>query len=1074
MKEKIEEQYKWIEDEVTYNLSRPDTILGSVTKQEIETHILNNNKLVPKTVNSTPALFHIFNEIISNSVDEHIRHGKITQIKVKLNTPTGEISIWDDGGIPVIIHKQYNLYIPDMIFSKLRSGSNLDDTKQRSVIGRNGVGSSAVNIFSTKFTVKTADGINQFTQIHSENSRKKTKPKIIKSNKHFTEIKFIPDYVRFNYTKIDKDLIHLIRKKIIDITATNNALKVSLQIDKEIEKYQFKSFSDYCNLYDSVNSNIISDDSKDWNIAIGLSKKNFQFTSFVNGTNIPDGGEHVKYIEQQIVNWLRDKIEKKYKVKISPFNIRQHLFLFVNATIINPSFGGQTKHELTTKPNDFGTTHIVSEKFLNKLFKSDIIENIIAWAKNKEEFNKQQEIKKQNRGLQKLNIEKLKDATSKNRDECEIFISEGDSASVGANKHRNRKTQAIFTLRGKVANVRKIKNEIDIYKNKELKNLMSAIGLKIGQPATNLRYSKINIMTDSDGDGDSISSLLVNFLYTYWSELFVGGKVFKILTPYLVAKQNKEVKEFYSELEYRTWFNSLVNPQKWQFFFKKGLAALEDREFSKIIKNPKKIQLIPDNDSGGLMEIWFGKDPSPRKKLISTTFSDGVIYNTSERSVSEYLRNEYLSYAYYVIEQRSIPSFIDGFKPVQRKIISEGQDLWKNNNKDLKVFMYAGRIAYSKKYHHGNSSLEGAIINMAQRFKNNLPLLDDIGQYGTLYEPFAGASRYISTKFNESFNLIYKDNNLLTYKYDEGDKIEPNFFLPIIPMVLINGSSGIAVGLATNILNRQPKDIINACLNVLNDKKIEINKIKPYQSEFTNNIQTTQIDVNKWQYLGKIIKKNTSTVTINEITPNWQYEKYDLFLNDLVTNRKITSYDNNCSNKTEYTIKFTRNELDKYTDEDLIKLLRLRSYETENLNTLDEHGKLKHFDSVVDIIKYFVAFRLPYYQKRKDLTLVDLETKITNYSNKVNFINGIIKGTIKVNKVAKSKIIIQLEKLKFDKINDSYSYLLSLPIYNLTKEVIKELNDKLKYAKSEIKGIKKLTPKQMYIDDLNELKNNLK
>jgi DNA gyrase/topoisomerase IV subunit A len=172
----------------------------------------------------------------------------------------------------------------------------------------------------------------------------------------------------------------------------------------------------------------------------------------------------------------------------------------------------------------------------------------------------------------------------------------------------------------------------------------------------------------------------------------------------------------------------------------------------------------------------------------------------TEKTITQFLADEYKEFAMYTIENRAIPSLVDGFKPVQRKIIHISNQLWKSGNeKTKKVFQLAGVVADQAYYHHGNASLENAIITMAQRFKNNAPLLEEDGQFGSLRSPQAGAPRYIGTKLSDNFSLLYKDFELLEYKEEEGELIEPKYFLPIIPTVLLNGSSGIAVGFASNI-----------------------------------------------------------------------------------------------------------------------------------------------------------------------------------------------------------------------------------------------------------------------------------
>lgn len=444
-----------------------------------------------------------------------------------------------------------------------------------------------------------------------------------------------------------------------------------------------------------------------------------------------------------------------------------------------------------------------------------------------------------------------------------------------------------------------------------------------------------------------------------------------------------------------------------------------------------------------------------------------------QKSITQFLSEEYKEFALYSIEGRAIPSVIDGFKPTQRKIINASSNVWKNGSeKVLKVFQLAGIVASTQYYHHGDQALSNAIINLAQKFKNNAPLLEEDGQFGSLRSPQAGAPRYIGTKLSPYFKLIYKDFDLLEFKEEEGETIEPHFFLPIIPTVLINGGSGIAVGFASNILNRDIKEIIEACQKLINGKNITT--IKPHLNGFLGDYTQDKENPKKWIIRGKLQRVNTSTVKISELPPSLTYEKYEEILDKLVETKDIVSYDDNCKDNIDYTIKFTRADLEKLDDDKLIKLLKLEESETENLTTLDEFGKLKIFDSVEDIIKYFVSFRLGYYQKRKDFLLDKMQHDLKILGNRGKFIKLILEGKIQVNNKLKEEIIKQIETFSLDKIDGDYDYLLRMPIYSLTREMFEKLKEDFKMKKDEIEKLKLVEPKDMYLEDLSELKKKLK
>ena len=444
-----------------------------------------------------------------------------------------------------------------------------------------------------------------------------------------------------------------------------------------------------------------------------------------------------------------------------------------------------------------------------------------------------------------------------------------------------------------------------------------------------------------------------------------------------------------------------------------------------------------------------------------------------EKSITEFLSNDYKEFAMYVVEGRAIPSVIDGFKPSQRKIIHGSSLVWKTGSeKPLKVFQLSGFIANKCFYHHGSASLDNGIVTMAQKFKNNAPLLDELGQYGSLRSPQAGAPRYIGTKLNNNFKLLYKDYDLLEFKEEEGEMIEPKFFLPIIPTILINGSSGIAVGFAMNILNRDVKSVTDACIKLLSEKNIV--EIKPSLNEFTGDFIQDKENHKRWIIRGKFQRVNTSTVRITELPPSMTYEKYEEILDKLVDNKDIVSYDDNCKDNIDYTIKFTRADLEKYDDEKLIKFLKLEESSTEIFSTLDEFGKLKIFETSSDIIEYFVNFRLTYYHKRKKFMLDKMQHELKILSNKGRFIKAILDDKLKVNGVSKSVIIEGIEEMGLEKIDDSYDYLLRMPIYSLTKEIFEKLKEDFTDKKAEIKKLEETDPKDLYLEDLNELKKKFK
>lgn len=609
MSKKIEDKYKKLTD-IEHVILRPGMYIGSIKPHTATKWVLGEEKMTQRELTYNPGFLKIFDEIITNSVDESKREGsKLNTIKVTIKNDV--ISVWDNGGIPVIKHQEHNEWIPEMIFSNLKAGSNFDDDDSRTWAGTNGVGSVLVNIYSKKFTISTCDGKNQFDQTFTNNMRDRTEAKVVKGTKKHTEITFATDFEKFGLEKIDEDHYKMIEKRIYDLAACNPSLKIYFNGTL----INLNSFEDYIKLYTDdyffeCNKN------KSWSIAIAISENGFQQISFANSTETYDGGTHVDYVMAQIVAQLREFFLKKHKVDIKPTELKNHMTLFLDSTVINPSFSSQTKEKLITEVKEFGTTFDVSTKLVQSILKSEIVNSILDWIEQKKNADDNKLQRELNKKLSKIKVEKLIDAKGKDRWKCSLGLFEGDSAAGAFRKYRTADTMGAFSLRGKFINVSEITNQ-KLVQNTEAVNLMAAIGLKLGQPIElkHLRYGKIFFYTDADVDGNAISALLINFFFKYWPEIFERKMIYKVETPIVVAVPRAKGKKkilFYSQTEYNEWADK-NDLKTFEIKYKKGLAALVDDEYQDIINSPR-LTLINKNDvSSGALETWFGKNSDLRK-----------------------------------------------------------------------------------------------------------------------------------------------------------------------------------------------------------------------------------------------------------------------------------------------------------------------------------------------------------------------------------------------------------------------------------------------------------------------------
>jgi DNA topoisomerase II len=623
----IEEKYRKLDD-IEHVLLRPGMYVGSTKPREEEVFLpaFGQEGMESRRVTYNPAFLKLFDEILSNSGDEHRRNPKLNTIRVSVDRTQNRITVWDNGGIPVVKHPTHDEWVPEMIFSNLKAGSNFNDEEDRLVAGTNGVGSTLTNIYSTEFRVRTCDRKAEFDQTFRNNMREREPAKVNPSKgKGFTEISFRPDLERFGLSEIDADHADMIRKRCLEMAACNPNLKISLTLvdesGKSEEVFSFRNFREYCEMYargEDSNRPLLYAEAARWRVGVLPSEGSFTQVSYVNSVETKDGGTHVDLVANQIVNGLRERIKKKHKLDLKPQEIRNHLFLVVQADVVNPAFSSQTKEKLITEPRDFGSKWTLQEGLLREIFASEISQRILDWATQKAQAEENKKLRELNKLVGKEKILKLIDAKATvGRERCTLALFEGDSAISAFRKFRDPSLQGAFPLRGKVLNVAGI-SPADAIRNNEIKSLLIATGLKMGERAQNLRYGKILIYADADPDGDSIAGLLVNFLGRYWPELFEQERVLRVMTPLVVAKRGEKTLSFYESSEFEAWQSEQGEKdlKKWDIAYKKGLAALESEEYREIIQSPRMFALTPGENFLEVLDTWFANNPKLRKDKI--------------------------------------------------------------------------------------------------------------------------------------------------------------------------------------------------------------------------------------------------------------------------------------------------------------------------------------------------------------------------------------------------------------------------------------------------------------------------
>jgi DNA topoisomerase-2 len=1147
MTKTIEEKYQKLSQR-EHVLKRPGMYIGSVSKVSEELWVFDDSqtKMVKRFVDYSPGFLKIFDEVLTNATDHSTRDPTVTSIKVDINKDTGEISVWNNGsGIPVIEHLEHKLYVPELIFGHLLSGSNYDDTQARTGAGTNGLGSKLSNIFSKRFVVETVDSENKkkFVQEYTNNMETRSKPKITSnSSKSYTKITFLPDYARFGMKSLDLDTIALMKKRVYDTLACTRS---DVNIELNNEKIKGKTFSDYIKYFFNDSTPIIESITQIvnkttfiWEYAVVPSQQ-YEQISFVNGNATNSGGKHVDYILYQIVSRLKDLLETKKKLKdVKPSFIKDRMFLFLRATVVNPTFNSQTKETLTTASKDFGCKVDVSETFITKIYKSSIVEEIVEFCKLKETASLAKAT--DGRKVNKIYVPKLEDAlwagTAKSK-ECTLILTEGLSAMTFAMWGRSvvgPERYGIFPMKGKCLNIRDATIS-QLVNNEELNNIKQILGLKqerVYKDTNDLRYSKVMILTDADVDGIHIKSLLVNFIHAQWPSLLKLDFIQTVRTPIVKAIRGKKVIEFFTEQDYHKWKASEANPSNYQIRYFKGLGTsnktdahdtfkrIEELKMDYFYKDhkcdesillafekDKNVKVIQDDTASQNGEVQI-KCTDKRKAWLSKYNKDLYVDAKQNRvSYQDLINKELIHFSIYD-NMRSIPSICDGLKPSQRKILY--YMLKKNITKVIKVAQLSGYVSAETGYHHGETSLQQAIIGMAQDFvgSNNINLLYPDGNMGSrlLIGKDSASPRYIYTKLNDLTNLIFnkKDIGLLKFLDDDGMSIEPEWYLPIIPMVLVNGCEGIGTGYSTYIPPFNPKDIIANLLRVLED--LEPLKMTPYFRNFKGILIEDPERDGHYFTKGRYEVLSQTQVKVTELPIGMGVTTYKEFLESLVEDNKNKTV----AKKKQIVLKDVQNKTKDENDQilfviefknadDLSALVKsntlekelklVKSFGTSNMNLFSEDLILSKYNNPNDILLDYFDLRLEYYNKRRAYLIKILKHQLKVLENKSRFISEYISGKLDINKKTKAVIEQLLQDRKYDKfgVGDldneneseseserSFDYLTRMPIISMSLEKVNELENTCTEKRKELETLANKTDKDLWREDLLELQSKLK
>ncbi|KAK2809703.1 DNA topoisomerase 2 [Emmonsiellopsis sp. PD_5] len=1115
-------------------IKRPDTYIGSIERSTNPMWVYNSEteSMEYREVSYVPGLYKIFDEILVNAADNKQNDKNMDEIKVTVSRETGEISVWNNGrGIPIEIHSKEKVYIPELIFGHLLTSSNYDDDQKKVTGGRNGYGAKLCNVFSKSFTLETADSRikKKYKQTWTENMSKMGKPKITDhKGDDYTKVTFTPDYEKFGMEGIDDDFEALVKRRVYDMAGT---CKIAVKLNGP--RVPVRSFKKYMEMYTkaikkergeeaaSDKTDIIVDSpDPHWEVGFAVSDGSFQQVSFVNSVATTSGGTHVNNVADQICTRLAEAVKKKNKngAMLKPSQIRNHIFIFVNALIVNPAFTSQTKEQLTTKPSQFGSKCVLSEDFLKKILKTQVMENIMHFAEKKAD-----QILKKSDGSRRsrMNNPKLTDANKAGTREghhCTLILTEGDSAKGLAMAGRaivGPDLFGVFPLRGKLLNVRDASID-QISKNVEIQNIKNFLGLQHKKEYTDtkgLRYGHLMIMTDQDHDGSHIKGLLINFLQVAFPSLLkIPHFLIEFITPIVKVwkgdiKRPSHSKTFFTLQEYETWREIHGHDKRWHKKYYKGLgtSTTDDAQvyFQDLDRHLKEFHVMQDHEAQ-LIDLAFSKKKADERKEWLRQFKPGTFldHTTEEITYTDFINKELILFS-MADNIRSIPSVVDGLKPGQRKVL---YTCFKRNVKnDLKVVELAGYVLGMTAYQHGDTSLQQTIVGLAQTFvgSNNLNCLEPSGNFGSRLQGGSdcASARYIYTRLSPFARRVFHaaDEPLLTYNVDDGKSIEPETYIPIVPMILINGADGIGTGWSTSIPNYSPEDIVANLKRLMAGE--ELVPMQPWFRGFTGEVVSMGGD--RYKFSGRINQTGDNEVEITELPIRSWTQDFKDKLEDIIKAEKVPSFikdykDYNTHTKVHFVIQLDEKHAQKAISEGLEEKFKLtKSIATSNLVAFDPEGRITKYDSVEDILKEFYAVRIKFYEKRKQYQLSELQKELEKMSNQARFIQMIIDGKLTISRKAKSQLIPELKEKgfkAFSKISDaskegetapvveedesdsedvelgsdSYDYLLGMPLWSLTKERVEKLRRQIGDKEIEVDELIKLTKEDIWMKDLDD------
>lgn len=1081
---------------VDHVLERPSQYVGSVVTRNVVDWVFDQptQKMQHRETPYNEGLVKTIFEVIDNAVDNSRKKvNPTTVIKVSMNDTS--IVVTNNGaGIPIKkadLGNGKEMYIPTTIFGVPMSGSNFNENRD-GTIGMNGLGVKLTNILSREFKVICIEGDKKFKQVWKDNMKVRQKEIVTKapSNPPFsTSVTFTPDLSYFHSEENECNITSLMQisdiiyTRLLTISVSHpNPIKIYFngkQIKCKGIKAYMKLFTDDRTFYESITN-------EHFEYGVTLSTTgSFEHQSFVNcQRTTSDKSSHTKYVTNQVVSAITQYFKKKGagNTKLSNNYIANYLHVFVNIQLMNPKFTSQTKVELASNispkryPIDTG-------KVLGLIKKSGLLARLEK-ALDSKVLNTVQNSLNVSSKKSTVNIPKLDDAhdagTSRSPSTM-LFLVEGDSAKTMVSTGMSvigRKKYGVFPLKGKVLNVVGAAPK-KLAGNKEIANIMKILGLNFGKKydteaeRRTLRYGRLCILTDSDVDGMHITGLLITFIHHFWPALLRVGFMKRFVTPIIKISKGKRTHSFFTLSDYLDYEenNTMVG---WHAKHLKGLGTSKREETLEYFRNMEQLHLkdfeVDDRTPGLIKHIFDPDNTNWRKEWLTKPLGETRMdYNKRVMEISKFLMTEMYDYSSYNIK-RAIPSVVDGFKVSQRKVMCACLDKFKApTTPSFKVAQLASFAAAHTNYAHGEVSLQNTIVNMAQSFSgsNNIPYLYEDGAFGTRIANGGDAAspRYIFTKITVRARDIIRDisPNVLNYLTEENMVVEPEFYVPVLPMVLINGANGIATGFRSLVPLFNQRDIIHN-IKCKFDTGLKTTKFLPWYGGTYKTNHKTREENNQWVFEGQIDQGPSNTLVISELPIGIAIDDYkDNVLSKMVENGVITKYvvDHKSENEPRFIIHGYKDKLSP----DLYDVFKLKNTMTQKcMNLLDRGGHVMNFKTPEEIFEYWFQVRVEYVKKSHQNNCAMMEQHMSEIQHRLNFIRAVVTKALEIRNVSRDRVMEDMTQLGIP--GPLQHKFLQIPLISITMERYQALERELEKVRGDYESYSTKTVSDIVVEEL--------